>query len=119
MRTSLVGLTAVVFLFLPGSAEAHKHCKDKVFSCDYFAPKTSCSTPPCCKKGHWECPNKDSGGTSSSGTPETPAEKQQKLSCQVLEPGQGSGGGAADPKVKYECEPLQGGKQLCCFVKYP
>lgn len=30
-----------------------KHCI-KVFACDYFAPATSCSTPPCCKKGHWE-----------------------------------------------------------------
>jgi hypothetical protein len=26
----------------------------KVFECDYFAPATACSTPPCCKKGHWE-----------------------------------------------------------------
>jgi hypothetical protein len=27
---------------------------EKVFVCDYFAPATSCSAPPCCKKGHWE-----------------------------------------------------------------
>jgi hypothetical protein len=33
--------------------KVHKHCT-KVFVCDYFAPATSCSVPPCCKKGHWE-----------------------------------------------------------------
>ena len=33
--------------------KVHKHCT-KVFVCDYFAPATSCSAPPCCKKGHWE-----------------------------------------------------------------
>ena len=30
-----------------------KQCQ-RVFVCDYFAPATSCSVPPCCKKGHWE-----------------------------------------------------------------
>jgi hypothetical protein len=127
MRTTVVGLTAVVFLFLAwtlaGNAEAHsKHCKNKVFACDYFAPQTSCSAPPCCKKGHWECANKESDGSSPPpppATPATPPEKPKKLSCQILEPGQGAGGGAADPKVTFECEPLEGGKQLCCFVKHP
>jgi hypothetical protein len=33
--------------------KVHKHCT-KVFVCEYFAPATSCSPPPCCKKGHWE-----------------------------------------------------------------
>jgi hypothetical protein len=30
-----------------------KKCK-KVMVCDYFAPATSCSAPPCCKKWHKE-----------------------------------------------------------------
>jgi len=32
---------------------AKKHCP-RVFVCDYFAPASSCSAPPCCKRGHWE-----------------------------------------------------------------
>jgi hypothetical protein len=25
----------------------------KIFECEYYAPATACSQPPCCKKGHW------------------------------------------------------------------
>jgi hypothetical protein len=25
----------------------------KIFECEYYAPKTACSQPPCCKRGHW------------------------------------------------------------------
>jgi hypothetical protein len=44
-----------------------KHC-ERVFVCDYFAPATSCSTPPCCKKGHHEkhCEKKSKGSDSMS-----------------------------------------------------
>ncbi|MGE5261257.1 MAG: hypothetical protein ACM3MH_10330 [Actinomycetota bacterium] len=46
---------AIAPSLLPHSliVKVHKHCT-KVFVCDYFAPATSCSVPPCCKKGHWE-----------------------------------------------------------------
>jgi hypothetical protein len=32
----------------------------KIFECEYYAPATACSQPPCCKKGHWykECDEK-------------------------------------------------------------
>jgi len=26
----------------------------KIFDCEYYAPASYCSNPPCCKKGHWE-----------------------------------------------------------------
>ena len=46
---------------------AKKHCQ-RVFVCDYFAPATSCSTPPCCKKGHWEknCEKTSKGNPSNN-----------------------------------------------------
>ena len=64
-----------VLVFSHADADHHKnknkgHC-EKIFECDYFAPNTSCSTPPCCKKGHWECAN-DGGNTANA--PETPKE---------------------------------------------
>ena len=37
--------------------------------CDYFAPQTSCSHPPCCKKSHHEKVCEDT--TSDKGTPQT------------------------------------------------
>ena len=37
--------------------------------CDYFAPETSCSHPPCCKKSHHEKVCEDT--TSDKGTPQT------------------------------------------------
>ena len=49
-----------------------KHCQ-RVFVCDYFAPATSCSVPPCCKKGHWEknC-EKKAKSKSGESTPSNP-----------------------------------------------
>jgi hypothetical protein len=33
----------------------HDHKKNcmKIFECEYYAPATACSQPPCCKRGHW------------------------------------------------------------------
>src|SRR5262249_43366673 len=59
--------------------KVHKHCK-KVFVCDYFAPATSCSTPPCCQKGHREkdC-GQDDGTKEKLLEPTTPQKKKQLL----------------------------------------
>ena len=56
--------------------KVHKHCR-KVFVCDYFAPATSCSTPPCCKKGHREkdC-GPDDGTKEKLLEPATPQKKK-------------------------------------------
>jgi hypothetical protein len=51
--------------------------------------------------------------------PAPPPPPPVKTDCQVLGPNQGAAGGAADPKMKYECEPLGGGNKRCCWVKYP
>jgi hypothetical protein len=71
-RTSLSGPAHEGFS--PGSASlvlkvAKKSCQ-RVFVCDYFAPATSCSAPPCCTKGHWEknCETKPTGKPSTPST---------------------------------------------------
>jgi len=59
-------------------ANSKKHCQ-KVFVCYYFAPATSCSSPPCCKKGHKECaenaPESSNSGANgpSGGSPTLPS----------------------------------------------
>lgn len=53
-------------------------------------------------------------------TKQTPPPAQPvKTDCRVLGPNEGAAGGAADPKMKYECEPLGNGNKRCCWVKYP
>ena len=53
--------------------------------------------------------------TQTTPTPQQPV----KSDCRDLGPNEGAAGGAADPKMKYECEPLGGGHKRCCWVKYP
>ena len=50
--------------------KAGKQKCQRVFVCDYFTPATSCSAPPCCKKGHWEknCEKKPKGPSTPSKT---------------------------------------------------
>ena len=48
-----------------------------------------------------------------------PAPVPVKRDCQDFGPNEGSAGGAADPKLKYECEPLPNGYKRCCWVQYP
>jgi hypothetical protein len=70
----------------------HEKCtKEKV--CDYFAPATSCSNPPCCKRWHLEknCEATNQGGAGStqqsgtSGESSPPPEKQLRRWCIVFE----------------------------------
>lgn len=60
-------------------------------------------------------PDKSAG----SNPAPAPAPAPIKTDCRVLGPNEGSAGGAADPKLKYECEPLPDGKKRCCWVQYP
>jgi hypothetical protein len=51
--------------------------------------------------------------------PPPPPQQPVKTDCRDLGPNEGAAGGAADPKMKFECEPLGGGNKRCCWVKYP
>jgi hypothetical protein len=79
--------------------------------CDYFAPATSCSHPPCCKKSHHEkvCEETD------KGTPPTPPPAPKKSACFITKAGQGSGIGCASNKSS--CEALTNGDTLCCCLE--
>ena len=61
-----------------------KHCQ-RVFVCDYFAPATSCSVPPCCKKGHWEknCEKKGKSKTGESAPSNPTSEHTCYPICQA------------------------------------
>ena len=53
------------------------------------------------------------------GGGDAPAGQPVKYDCKDFGPNEGAGGGAADPKLKYECEATGGGNKRCCWVKYP
>ena len=42
-----------------------------------------------------------------------------KHDCKDLGPNEEAAGGSSNPKEKYECENLGGGKKRCCWVTYP
>jgi hypothetical protein len=48
-----------------------------------------------------------------------PAAEPVKSDCKIIGPNEEAAGGSSDPKIKYECEDLDGGKKECCWVKYP
>jgi hypothetical protein len=81
--------------------------------CDYFAPATSCSHPPCCKKSHHEKVCEET--QSDKGTTPTPAPAPKKSACFITKKGEGSGIGCASNKSS--CETLTNGDTLCCCLE--
>ena len=67
-HVSSIGLRGPTDSSLILQVKSEHKCKWKRV-CDYFAPETSCSHPPCCKKSHHEKVCEDT--TSDKGTPQT------------------------------------------------
>ena len=111
-----VGLGGAPDSSLVLQVKSEHRCKWKRV-CDYFAPATSCSHPPCCKKSHHEKVCEDT--TSDKGTPPAPAPAPapapKKSACFITKAGQGSGIGCASNKSS--CETLTNGDTLCCCLE--
>lgn len=84
----------------------------KVFECDFFAPNTACTTPPCCKKGHWEknCDDKNVQAPAPEKTEDKQKTEAPAPSKQYCE-GYGSMNGVE--YFKANCQGQHSGKSAC------
>jgi hypothetical protein len=87
----------------------HQHCKRQKV-CDYFAPASSCSNPPCCKKWHFE----KNCGMGNGASPGTPTEDSKCPPITVYVPGKG----CVCPKGGVY-QPSPGGGGGACVVLTP
>ena len=88
---SVIGDSSLVI-----QVKSHHKCEWKRV-CDYFAPATSCSHPPCCKKSHHEKVCEET--QSDKGTTPAPAPAPKKSACYITKAGQGGAIGCASNKV--------------------